>query len=827
MIETFDAVGSPASRVAVVLESPNSDELRANKPLMSKSAGVLERALGNAGIISPYITYVIKTDVLWKDIENYVKVGHRGKITLHPMFNHYREALKNELMDTTSNVIIASGKTALYALCGTHKIQQYRGSVIESTLLPGRKVVPIIDYKKAIKQPALIPTIGFDCHNARNASRTKGFNYEPRLLRILPSFEESLAWFQLLQDGEPLAFDIEVANGEVSHLSFATPSNGAVSICLWKQGVHFMQEWEEYQLLSLVSEILYDNKRTKIIHNASFDMTFIYERYKMVTRNVWDTIIAHSILYPGTSKGLAYVNSQYTDVPYYKDEGKAHFSQGQTGSSEVLGNYLSSLGYLFDKRDFFDVYSALDASILIDIQRAQEKELNKAKNMETFQRQSSVLESVNFMVQHAYRADIPRIRKLSGEMDLQIAEEQVKLNETAGKELNANSWKQLQDYFYKEKGITPITSKGKITTDATAMSRISAKGYKEAQHILKIRELVKMRSTYLGVKFDDAGRFRYSINPVGTRFGRFSSSKDIFGRGGNVQNLPKAFREFLLVDEDHVAYEIDLSQAEARIVGYLGNEIKMIEAFESGIDVHSLTASFIFGISIDDSIVLHKEWEDRGSPMGDPDCCPSIGNYRQDYRAWGKAANHSLNYGLGPGQFSIKYECSMSEARNIIEKYHRAYPGVKRYQKKIERLVRDGEPLVNLYDRRYRLRLFHFNDIKQGYDFVAQSTVADKINEDGLVPLYHMDHVKIISQVHDSIIFQLPLSIPLELHHSTLLQACNKLEKPLMSWFNEEFILPTSCKIYRENFRFGEELDIHSLSVNAFKQLVNGGEKQS
>ena len=97
MIETFDAVGSPASRVAVVLESPNSDELRANKPLMSNSAGVLERALGNAGIISPYITYVIKTDVPWKEAENYVKVGHRGRVTLNPMFKHYREALKYEL----------------------------------------------------------------------------------------------------------------------------------------------------------------------------------------------------------------------------------------------------------------------------------------------------------------------------------------------------------------------------------------------------------------------------------------------------------------------------------------------------------------------------------------------------------------------------------------------------------------------------------------------------------------------------------------------------------------------------------------------------------
>ena len=79
MTETFDAVGSPTSRVAVVLESPNSDELRANKPLMSKSAGVLERALGNAGIISPYMTYVIKTDVSWKDVEKLRESRTAGK----------------------------------------------------------------------------------------------------------------------------------------------------------------------------------------------------------------------------------------------------------------------------------------------------------------------------------------------------------------------------------------------------------------------------------------------------------------------------------------------------------------------------------------------------------------------------------------------------------------------------------------------------------------------------------------------------------------------------------------------------------------------------
>src|SRR5690606_11604294 len=100
------------------------------------------------------------------------------------------------------------------------------------------------------------------------------------------------------------------------------------------------------------------------------------------------------------------------------------------------------------------------------------------------------------------------------------------------------------------------------------------------------------------------GRMRCSYNPRGTKFGRLSSSKTIFGTGTNFQNLPQEFKKFLVADPGYCFVEVDKRQAEWVAVAYLTGDANMIEAIEKGMDVHTHTASLMF--DADPSIIKYE-----------------------------------------------------------------------------------------------------------------------------------------------------------------------------------------------------------------------------
>jgi len=254
-------------------------------------------------------------------------------------------------------------------------------------------------------------------------------------------------------------------------------------------------------------------------------------------------------------------------------------------------------------------------------------------------------------------------------------------------------------------------------------------------------------------------------------FSRLSSSENIFGTGMNLQNWPDRALQFLKPDDGYVYYSMDLSQAENRIVAYVGQIPQMIHAFETGQDVHKLTASLIFG----------KPYDEISSEDGS--CSLGSGEYSE--RFWGKKANHGLNYDLGYRNFAFYYEIPESEGKFIVERYHAAYPGVRNgYHAYVRAQLQRGRTVTNLMGRRTTF-LDEWSDklFKKGYACIPQGTVGDVINERGVSYIYYnqidFKPVEILSQVHDSIGFQIPLSVGWEVHADMLLKIRRSLETPL------------------------------------------------
>jgi DNA polymerase-1 len=487
---------------------------------------------------------------------------------------------------------------------------------------------------------------------------------------------------------------------------------------------------------------------------------------------------------PDFPAGLDFVTSNHTDIPYYKQDGKQWIKMG-AGTWE---NWWT--------------YNGMDTIATSAAHPNQISALIKQGNIETYDRQRKLIKPLIYMGERGIRIDVQGMLENKNVEQAQLDVLVEELHKEVGYEINQNSPQQLMKYFYTELKIKPYKKKNAkgqyvTTTDVDAMKRIARRGYQAAQIMLDIRGLSKRISTYLNIgKVDKDGRYRSSYKPVGAETGRLSSGETIFGTGGNQQNWPHDLLRYFLFDEGYIGYSFDLSQIENRIVAYVGGVISQIKAFENGIDLHKMTASVITGKPYDDI-----SDEAGSSPLGDG---------RQTERYWGKKGNHAVNYDVGVKKFALVNELSEKESKEMLERIHRGYPQIRNgYHATIQRMMIENRTVTSLMGRK-RLFLgpiFQSNNtpksacqdtFREGYAQLPQSTTADKINEHGLEYIYYNQNlfkpIELLAQIHDSIVFQIPLSVPWIDHAVMLNKIKESLEQPLY-WHGTKINTPCDLSI--------------------------------
>jgi len=776
-------------------EQPGTDEIRARppKPFVGPAGRALDECFQMTKITrrDMYLTNVIKD--LDAPLKHYIDIDNRGKATIHPDGYQYINELGEELKKLSNlKCIIAFGNIPLLALTNRIGITKWRGSVLESTIVPGLKVIPTFHPATIIPPKFNFLNRPLICEDLLKANYESGFKHivrQPRDITVKPSFNESVDVLNYCYEaglrGQTIGIDIEVISGELDCISFAWAFDQSISIPFrGSQGEYFTIN-QELELMLLIAKIIQDPKITKAGANFIFDTQFLFHKYGIVPRGTLHcTQIAQKISYPDFPAGLDFVTSMHTDIPYYKADGK-QWMKMQTGTWEQWWNY-----------------NGMDAIVPVEAIPKQLDVLRRQQNIETYERQRKLIYPLIYMAERGIKVDVQGMKKYGDEQQIKLDQLSNLLNEAVGHDINYNSPKQLMDYFYGELKNQPYkkrNTKGQYTTtiDVDALKRLSRKGIKAAQIMLDIRGVTKRISTYLDIgKVDKDGRYHSSYKPVGAETGRISSGETIFGTGGNQQNWPHDLLRFFLFDQGYIGYSYDLSQIENRIVAYVGGVIAQIEAFESGIDLHSLTASIIFNKPYDQ---ISKE--DGSSPLGDG---------RQSERYWEKKGNHAINYDVGYKKFALVNEMPEADAKLIIESVHRGYPQIRSgYQAMIQNMLMTNRMVTNLFGRN---RLF-LGPIIPSYPFVpkgacdstfrdayahfAQSTCADKINEQGVEYIYYnpeFKEIELLAQVHDSIVFQIPLTVPWEIQAEMLLKIKSSLETPLI-WHDREIKTPCDLSI--------------------------------
>jgi len=764
--------GPTSAKIAFVGEAPGEQEDRVGEPFIGRAGQLLNNLLRAAGITrsSCYITNVIRERPPANNIKKFIDLEKKTP-TITPEFVKYQEQVIQEVKNTKANVVVLFGAIPLYAFLEYRGITKWRGSVIWCDKI-NKKVIPCIHPSAALRQYLYQYYIINDLQRAFDESQEAAYIEPVYNIHVQPTFDFAMSYMQdIINDKKGVAFDIEVINQEISCFSLAKTEHDCMCIAFTHKGHEVFSPPDEGRIMQQLARILETPDIPLLGQNLMFDTSFVLRKYgiKVSAKKIEDTMIAHAIVFPDFPKGLDFITANYTRQPYYKDEGKQYMKMG--------GSDLA-----------FWRYNALDSLVVKAAMGGLHRDLDRTGNMETYKNQMALIEPLNFMYEKGMKIAHEKLEAYKGEAEEKIATLLEGFHKACGSAINPNSPKQLCEFFYLTRKYAPYKNRKTqaLTVDEMALKRLSRKGSAEAKILIDYRKWKKLHSTSLNVTFDEDDRLRGSYNPVGTKQGRISSSKTIFGTGANLQNMPPEFKQFIIPDTDNLLFEFDLGQAENRVVAMIAPEALMIEAFETGKDVHSLTAGLIF--------------DKRPDEISDEEGSSNIGSGRISERGWGKRANHGLNYGMSHNLFSLMYEIPLDEAKFIVEKYHQAYPGVRMYHRWVTGIMNKARSLTNVYGRTRVFRDRWGNDLlKVAYSFIPQSTVADHLNRFAIQPLYYdqetFNIICLLNTVHDSVYFQVHKKHSTKDIYNVLCAVKGSMETPL-SWRGREFVIPADCAIH-------------------------------
>ena len=731
------ASGDINSEICIIGEAPGEREAQMKMPLVGGSGKMLWDILRDLHITRKdcYVTNVVK-----KQLSLSSKTDARNPIT-RPEVEHWEGLLDWEL-DNLPNLkyVLALGNFALHALTGDSGITKWRGSVFDCTVGHSRRTVKVICTNHPahiLRQMSLEPMYKFDLAKLRRVidGRFKRHNVSAT---INPTYTESLAYLNKLdREDAPIAFDIEVIANETACIGFANNAHEGMCINFRDATRNRYSVGEELLLRDRIQALFCNPTKKFIAQNGSFDCGWLWYKDRIKVPNIWfDTLLAHHTLYPRMPHNLGYLTAQYTDHPYYKDEGKTWREGGNINQ-------------------FWD-YNVKDCCITWAVHEAEAKEL-KAQELDTFfhshvmrlQRHLVLMQVGGILADRELMTTIAEDLKEDLDERLNDFHSQVQaLTDDPELRPNPKSPKQLSDLFFKHLG---LVGRGSSTNKENRQRmRDHVRTTSEEKRLLgtldKYLEEQKFYSTYATQKVDPDGRLRCEYKQFGVQSapGRLSSSKVMWGIGMNLQNQPHRAYPMFVADEGYMLSYFDLRQAEAKVVAYLWNVQGLKETFEraeteEGFDVHRGNAARIFKLEYSD--VPGYDHEDDGSVTK---------------RYLGKRCVHGLNYRMQAPKLAEVCNIPIQQGFEAYASYHRAFPEIQAGWKTVINTVRDERMLFTPLGRRLiwleRLTEESFDSV---IAFIPQSTIGDKVSS--VIYQCHEDKdwpkdARMLLNIHDALI---------------------------------------------------------------------------
>ena len=452
-----------------------------------------------------------------------------------------------------------------------------------------------------------------------------------------------------------------------------------------------------------------------------------------------------------------FLNNMYFDISiaeYLIDSSSAnytydsiamnYFGQKIKSTEELLGKGVKAKKIEELEKEEIDTHIG---SIINLVERVNSKMEEKLKSMDIdglfYHVEMPLVEVLGYMEFEGVMVDKDKLVELGEEFKLSIDKLESEIYLLAGEEFNINSPKQLGVILF-EKLELPVIKKTKTgySTNAEVLERLRDK-HEIIDKITEYRQIVKLKSTYvdglINIINPISHRIHSSFNQTITTTGRISSTEP------NLQNIPvrlelgRNIRKVFIANKGCELVDADYSQIELRVLAHMSQDEHMIDAFNHDIDIHTKTASQVFGIDIND--------------------------VTSEQRSAAKAVNFGIVYGISDFGLSQNLKIPVKEAKTYIDNYLNTYEDIKTYMDNtIEEAKKDGYVKTILNRRRYIPEINSGNVIlknlgkRLAMNAPIQGSAADIIKI-AMVNVYKKLEEKnlkskLILQVHDELIIE-------------------------------------------------------------------------
>ena len=477
--------------------------------------------------------------------------------------------------------------------------------------------------------------------------------------------------------------------------------------------------------------LLHDHTRTKVVHDLKSTLLSIHRIGVTLAGPYLDTMVADYLLNPNR---------------------RDH--QLETIALEVLDHRLGTgkkdndaPKSLFDDEDSGSREEATEAaSVLAKLAQPMMERMSLQGSLTLFTDVEMPLVPVLAEIErNGFLLDVEGLRALSKELERDLERMIKTIEGLAGGEFNINSPKQLATVLFEKLGLKPIRkTKTGYSTDEDTLTQLAAQHELPAQ-IVNYRSLSKLKSTYVDALPElvnpETKRLHTSLNQTVAATGRLSSTEP------NLQNIPVKgeyglrIREAFIAPPGHTLLCADYSQIEPRILAHLSQDPRLLAVFAKGEDIHMATAMEIFGL-------------------------PSS-QITRDMRRVAKTVVFGIVYGISPFGLASNIGVSQADAKKYIETFFEKFSAVRALMdRNIEEGKTKGYTTTILGRRRPIPELQSGDPVQRGFgermavNSPIQGSAADLIKV-AMIDVnrrlsHEMPHTKMILQVHDELIFEVP-----------------------------------------------------------------------
>ena len=487
-------------------------------------------------------------------------------------------------------------------------------------------------------------------------------------------------------------------------------------------------------VLKKIKPILEDLSIKKIGQNIKYDL-IVLKKYGINIDPIEDTMLLSYTLDAGNNRHNMNILSEL------------HLGHKTIAYKDVVGTGKKQLNFSEVNLTDATKYAAEDADVTFRLynifkDRVDKEKLNKI--YEIFEK--PMIKLLSKLEMNGVKVNNSYLKKLSKKFEDRLKKKEKEIYKISGKHFNIGSPKQLGEIIYNDLKIAKLkkTKKGSLATSARILEDLAAEGHKFPKLVLEWRQDSKLKSTYTDALQDHVNsktqRVHTSFLLAATNTGRLASSDP------NLQNIPiktadgKDIRKAFIAEKENILISADYNQIEMRILADMADVKELKKAFKEKQDIHSLTASQVFGVSLN--------------------------SVNEDLRRKAKAINFGIIYGITQYGLAKQISVSNQEALDFINAYFKKFPEIKEYMSSTIKYCRKHGYVNNIFGRRIHLRGINDKNFsvrsfqeRAAINAPIQGSAADiirlaMIEIDKMIEDEKKINAKMLLQIHDELVFE-------------------------------------------------------------------------